>query len=241
MPNPINKIVFTAKQHQFLKNNYKTMTNQQLADALGLKITRVRHELYSIGLKRIQLQYWTPEQVSFLKNNYKRLGDTELAEIFAVKWFKNKPWTKNQIEKKRRYLKLKRTSKELTLIKNRNKLMGRFSECAKKRWQTTGQAVIGEKRIWFNEYDVPFVVIKTKTGFQPYNRWLWEKENGKIPSGMNVRILSEDKINFKITDLKLISNAENAVLNSVNRTPQELKTTKKLINKINKKLIKDAK
>lgn len=241
MPNPPNKIKFTSGQRLFLKENYAIMTNKQLADALGLRLTRVRMELYSMGLKRMELQYWTDEQTKFLTDNYREFGDTELAEIFEVKWHKPKGWTKKHIEKKRRYLKLKRTAAERKKIHKRNTAMGRWSECAKKRWATTGQAPIGEKRIWFTPDNHPFVVIKTKNGFVHYNRWLWEKEKGKIPPGMNVCIFSSDPLDYTIKDLKLLTNAELSARNSKRRIPSEFKETQKLIKAITKITIKHEK
>ncbi len=241
MPNPFNKIIFTPEMHQFLKDNYKQLTNRELADALGLKLTRTRTELYRLGLKRMEMEYWTPEQVQFLKDNYKEFGDTELAEIFEVKWYKAKGWTKKHIEKKRRYLKLKRTTAEKNAIKVRNTKMGRFAMCAKKRWETTGVAPEGEKRIWFHADNTFFVVIKTKQGFVHYNRWLWEKEKGEIPPGMVVRVFGDDKINYTIKDLKLITKAENARLNSNNRIPKELKEITTLTRKLNRIITKKSK
>lgn len=241
MPNPSNKIVFTPEMHQFLRDNYKTMTNRELAFALGLKLTRTRTELYKLGLKRMEMQYWTPEQVQFLKDNYKEFGDTELAEIFDVKWYKAKGWTKKHIEKKRRYLKLKRTTEEKKAINIRNAKMGRFKICNQKMWEKRGITPEGEKRIWFNSFNLPIVVIKTKTGFVHYNRWLWEKEKGAIPSGMNVVINGSDRINYTIKDLELITDAQLSARNSSNRLPKELRETQNLIRKINRKIIKNEK
>lgn len=230
------KIILNEKEKQFIRDNWLSMTNQQLADAMGLKITHLRILRYEMGLKHMEMEYWTPRQVEFLKKNYQEIGDTELAEIFEVKWNKNKGWTKKHIEKKRRYLKLKRTRSEIALIKRRNTMMGRFKDCAKKRWETTGVTEIGEKRVWFTSEDLPFVVIKTKKGFEHYNRWLWVKHFGKIPKGMNVVITGPDHIEYSIEDLTLMSNAELAVRNSKNRGPEELKETFKLIREINKKI-----
>ena len=53
--------------------------------------------------------------------------------------------------------------------------------------------------------------------------------------------MCDDKINYGIEDLKLVSFAENAHLNSINRTPPELKKTKELINKLTKKIIQHGK
>ena len=113
----------------------------------------------------MELQYWTAAQTRFLRDNYKAFGDTELAEIFEIKWFKAKGWTKKHIEKKRRYLKLKRTTEEKRQIKIRNTKMGRFKICNEKMWKKRGVTPVGEKRVWFNQLNTPFVVIKIKEGF----------------------------------------------------------------------------
>lgn len=240
MPNPTNKVIFTPEMHEFLRDNFERMTNKELAAALGLKITRTRIELYRLGLKRMQLEYWTDEQVAFLKANYQSLGDTELAELFSARWHKAKGWTKKHIEKKRRYLKLKRTAEECKAIQTRNAEMGRFNT-VNQRWKTTGQAEIGEKRVWFNSYNLPVVVIKTKNGFVHYNRWLWEKHKGKIPPKMNVVVNSEDRINYSINDLILLTDAELSARNTANRLPAELKETQNLIRTLNKNIIKNEK
>jgi hypothetical protein len=232
------KIMFSEEDIQFIKDNFQSMTNQQIADALGLKKTRVRTKAYELGLKRMELEYWTPKQVKFLKENYKEIGDSELAEIFSAKWYKAKGWTKKHIEKKRRYLKLKRTKLQIKKIHKRNVLMGRFKDCPINAWKTRGVAKIGDKRVWYRQDDTPFVVIKEKYGFVHYNRWLWEKHFGPIPKGMNVKITSDDKINYTEKDLILITNAENAILNSKNRLPPELQETFRLIKKINKQYLK---
>lgn len=230
-----NKIILEPHEKQFIKNNFYKMTNKELADALGLKLTKLREFAYNMGLKRMDLQYWTPEQIQFLKDNYKTIGDTELAEIFEIKWYKSKGWTKKHIEKKRRYLNLKRTKSEIKAIKQRNIKMGRFSECAKKRWETIGEAEIGEKRVWFTSANMPMVYIKTKKGFVPYNRWLWERKKGKIPKGCNVCIKEgADRVNFSINDLELLTNAQLSVRNTKNRLTPELSQAVKTIRQINR-------
>ena len=232
-----NKIILEPHEKQFIKDNFYTMKNQEIADALGLRLTKLRGFAYEMGLKRMELEYWTNEQVQFLKDHYKTKGDTELAEIFEVKWFKEKGWTKKHIEKKRRYLKLKRTSSQKRKIKIRNTLMGRFKECAIKRWESTGQTPIGEKRVWFQD-DRPFVVNKKKNGFVHYNQWLYEQHKGEIPSGMVVRNMSDKLLDVTIEDLEVITRAEHAKINSQSRTPEHLRQIKSLIKQLNKEILK---
>ncbi len=216
------------------------MTNDQIASALGLKKTVVRMMAYSLGLKRMELEYWTPEQVDFLKQNYKAIGDVELAEIFENEWPKNKGWTKKHIEKKRRYLFLKRTSEELKEIHNRNKKSGRLAVANRKRWEATGSNEIGTIVIWqMNNF--PIVHIKTESGYVHYNRWLWKKTNGTIPEGYNVvRKIGCPEIPT-LEFLELITKEEHARRNKRNymNLPSDLKEIITLRNKLTKSIKKN--
>ncbi|WP_417200080.1 hypothetical protein [Bizionia sp.] len=233
-----NKITLEPHEEAYIKTHFHKRTNRELADVLGLKLTRFRQLAYAMGLKRMELEYWTNEQIEFLRANYKEIGDSELAEVFEVKWHKEKGWTKKHIEKKRRYLKLKRTKAQINKIHKRNVLMGRFKICPIKAWETMGQAPDGEKRVWYHQDNSPFVVIKTKTGFVHYNPWLWEQHYGKPAKGMVIRNFSTKLLDVKITDLKLITREENARLNSKNRLPEHLRETQKLIRTLNKTIHK---
>lgn len=126
MPNPQNKITLTEAQTNFLKENWQTMTNKQLAAALGLNLTRTRTELYNLGLKRMELEYWTDQQIKYLRENFRRIGDKELAEIFNTKYPKQKSWKSHHIQKKMSYLGLKRNKLDWFLIKERNRENGSF-------------------------------------------------------------------------------------------------------------------
>lgn len=111
-----NRIDLSKKQIQFIRKNFETMSNPQIAKAIGVKLQYLRTKLYQMGLYRMHLEYWTEEQILFLRTNYQTKGDTELASIFNEKWPKNKIWTIKHIEKKRLYLNLKRTEEEVKAI-----------------------------------------------------------------------------------------------------------------------------
>src|SRR5690606_17520053 len=203
-----NKIILLPEEKKFLKENYQSMTNRQLADALELSLTKTRHFLYEMGLKRMEMEYWTDEQIDFLKKNYKTIGDTELAEIFEKKWPKNKKWTKQRMDKKREYLNLKRTPEELKNIKSRNKRLGRWADCASKMWDTIGRPKVGEIRVWLKSNGEPCKYVRLESGFVPYAPWLYEKEFGSIPEGMCVTFKDRDNMNVVPENLELISRAE---------------------------------
>ena len=126
MPNPANKIIFTKEQHQFLIDNYLDMTNQELANALGLKLTRVRMELSSLGLKRMEMEYWPDEAVDFLRDNYHKIGDREIVRIFKNRFPKKKGWSTRHVQKKLSQLGLKRNKMDWYCIKERNRDNGSY-------------------------------------------------------------------------------------------------------------------
>lgn len=232
------KVVLTKDEKEFIKTNHSKLTNQQLADALNLKLTTCRTLCYAMGLYRMRLEYWTDEQVVFLRAHYQVKGDTELAMIFNEKWHKNKGWTKKHIQKKRRYLNLKRSESEKKKIKERNTAMGMFADCAKKRWQTLGVTPVGEVRIWKTKHGYEYPVIKTADGFVHHNLWLWKKHYGDPEKGMVVRPVQTAPIIPDISELYLVTRAEHARLNasSYHGLPEDLKTAIKTTRKILKNL-----
>lgn len=93
------KIVLTKDQEDFLRSNWDKMTNRQLAKALGLNLTTTRSRLYALGLKRMEMEYFTEEMEDFLRDNYREIGDVEMAEMFEEIYPKKKPWTEKHIRR----------------------------------------------------------------------------------------------------------------------------------------------
>ncbi|HRS66302.1 MAG TPA: HNH endonuclease signature motif containing protein [Spirochaetia bacterium] len=201
------KIEWTDAMINFLIDNYRTLSNKQLADGLGLKLTSVRMKLYEMGYKRIDMEYWTPEQEQFLKDNFEQIGDVEMSELFEKKWPKIKKWTKTHIGKKRKYLDLFRTTEQIKAINERNIKMGRFSECAVKRWKKDIASPEGTIKIWMvSKYPAKFIKVNNK--YTPYAPWLYKKIFGDIPDGMVVSFKDGNNLNVVEENLMLITRSE---------------------------------
>lgn len=216
----------------FLKENHSELSNQELADALGLKITAVRHKCYELGLYKMKLEYWTADQITFLKENFQKKGDLELAQIFNEKWEKEKGWTKKHIEKKRKYLSLKRSEEEKEAIKENHKLKGVFIRGSQKTWATRGVFPEGTIRIWGNDK-----MIKTENGYQHLRVYNYRKLVGEIPKGMMVRHKDGNTLNCDAENLFLISRQEHAMLNVYNsygKYPEELRLQMRKLRKLNR-------
>ena len=231
------KHIWTQDEKQFLKDNFNDYTNPQLAKMLGLTLTVTRNKLYELGLKKMKLQYWTEEQIKFLIDNYKKIGDTELSEIFSSKWEKEKGWSKKHIEKKRRYLHLKRTPEQIKQIREDWTLKGLYAESNRKMWETRGITKVGDIRIWKNNYgNNSIAVIKTEEGFVHYNRWLYESTFRILKSNDLVVTKSGNPIAQGVEDLEVIDRKEHARRNSLLRYPEELRNTVQLIRELNKSI-----
>ena len=74
------------------------------------------------------------------------------------------------------------------------------------------------------------------------NKWklrqhiVWENENGKIPEGYIIVFKDKNIHNFELSNLKLISKAENMLTNSVHNYPKEVIPTLVVLNEIKHKL-----
>jgi hypothetical protein len=224
---------FTPKEEAFIRENFHLMSNRELARAVGLTQTIVRTRCYAMGLKKMEMDYWTPVMIRFLRANYRKMGDVELAEIFAKRWPKNKGWRQKHIAKKRMYLQLDRTAGEIVAIKLRNKKTGRWALCPVKRWDKTGRSPEGTIRTWRHTGAGSFFkVIKIGGKFVHYARWLYEQRFGKMPPGYVIGFKDLNNLNVVVENLESISRAEHVRRNG--RTiPADVREATKLINSLN--------
>lgn len=120
--------IWTDDMLLFLKDNFWMMTNRQLADGLGLRLTVLRNKTSELGLRRMEKpEPWTDDETAFLVNNYGALSDIEIAEHFksvggGIQG--KRVWTKKHVCKKRLLLDLHRTPAQLLAIVNRFHLPG---------------------------------------------------------------------------------------------------------------------
>lgn len=232
-----NAIVWTAQMLEYITTHWPTSTNKQLADALGLKLTTTRAKIHELGLKRMELSYWTEPMVAYLRQHYRTCGDVELAHYYEAHYPKNKPWLRQHIEKKRRYLGLSRTEAEISAIHARNVARGRFRICNEKRWAATGISAEGTVRWWkIHKGRHAVAMIKHGGRWLPWARVMWERHVGPIPAGSNVVFKNPACTDLQLENLELLTNqqlmirthsytsealSDNYVLGSLRISPQE--------------------
>jgi hypothetical protein len=208
------KNYLTPEQETLVWDN-RNLTAKTLAVLAEAKVWHVRYFLYSKGFRKMEVEYWTDEMVVFLKGNFKEIGDKELAAIFQERWPKNKPWTLKHIEKKRNYLHLKRTRKELYAIHHRNKRNGSWENAHKWMWQTRGVSPIGATRIWPDQQGTLRKYIRTEKGFESMPHTVWKEHNGDLPEGWKIRFKDGNPLNCELKNLDPVSREEHGRRNAL--------------------------
>lgn len=66
---------WTEEQLNFLKNNYKTMSFEELEKELGKSVSAIKQKAYDLQLTK---KFWSAEQIKFLKSNYEEMSIEEL-------------------------------------------------------------------------------------------------------------------------------------------------------------------
>lgn len=232
--------VWTPMMIDIVQENYKDMNVTELAQAMGVGLSAMRTKLYEMGFKKMEMEYWTEEQTKFLLDNYKTIGDKELAILFNGLWEKDKRWSFKHMEKKRLYLKLKRTPEELAAIKIRNTDRGCWMDTG--TWETRGEAPDGTVRIWKHSWPSKrgtvwreFKVIKVDGVYFHYARWLYEKTFGPMPAGYVTGFKDRDNMNVVSENLEAITRAEHARRNRI-KYPEEIMELEKILTQLNNTL-----
>lgn len=132
----------------------------------------------------MKIKKWTNKDVSLLKSWYTFIGDKEIS-IMLNDIHKKEIFTKKSIEKKRHYLKLKRTKEQVKLIMSDNTTISnlRIKE--------------GEITVQSNHN-----LIKINNKMVPYSRYIYEKTHGKIPDGYIIIHKDFDTLNDDIDNLE---------------------------------------
>ena len=67
------------------------------------------------------------------------------------------------------------------------------------------------------------------------HRYVWTQANGKIPRGFVVNFIDGNFMNCDLSNLRLKTRGEMAVMNSIHRYPAEVRDLIKLTNKLKNK------
>jgi len=227
----IYSIFYTPEENDFLKNNFFSMTNGQLCDAINsmrnspIKQSSLLNQCRRLGLQRgIQIR-WSKEDIEFLKANYKTHGYTELAMMLNERksTFRiidgqkvYRIFNKKHVEKKQELLGLKHTDEETYKIRVRNNQIFNLGYTYENNdWSLGYRTAFPENqiRVW-THHGKSYKYIKIDGKFVFYSRYQWEQKHGPIPSDKILNCKTNDQLNCDPENWELISRGEAVALNT---------------------------
>jgi hypothetical protein len=183
--------IFSVEQQKLVKEHYGNMPLRAIADALNKKfgtsftLWSVRHYCESSGIYRKKNAAHTPEMLQFLKDNIKGKKHKELTKLF-------------------------------------NKYFGVNLSCSNIR-QFLSKYKVTHHTKWGGQIKYPagteilrngYINIKTQDNrIIKKQQYIWELEHGKIPEGSNVIFLDNDRTNFNLDNLALVTDTEHFLMN----------------------------
>ena len=194
-----NHFTLSVSEIKWLTLNLHNYTSKQLFEYIMANrpeetragYTTFRTALYKKKLKKCNILRWTKKETNFLLENYKAIGNIQLAKELSTK---RRPFTKKNVEKKIKLLKLKRTKWELRAIMDNHKNNGAYATGNANMWKTRGKAKDGERRVWLCNGS-PRVVVKVDGVFVHYARHRFLELNGSINAGFKVYLKDGNPLN----------------------------------------------
>lgn len=194
------------EEEQYLINNIKELTDQEIADNLGFSKNRVLIKLYKLKLRPAEFKHFSFDEIQVIIDNYKTLSYSEIGQLIG-----RSRWS---IKYKTKCLGLKRTPEEARKIQDRCCYKSNFKKgglppttlydgCITERKDNRGRSykfIRLSKGVWKH--------------LQIYN---WEIKYGDIPKQMVLACVNGDTLNCDCNNWELITKEENLLRNSGQR------------------------
>lgn len=223
---------YTAEQKAWFKEFIPGHGSQETAEAFtkkfGIPITASRVHAYMSnnhirsntrrGIAPGANKVWTHEIIEFLKANNKCVSAKQMAQMLNEKF--NTDFNSTQVKGIRARLKIK------------SGISGRFEKGhVPPNKGRKGYHTPGSEKGWFKKGHTPYNHMKVgdeawttdgylKVKIAEPNKWKhkhvleWEKVNGKVPEGYVLIFRSGDRSDCSVENLKLVTKAEHAIMNS---------------------------
>lgn len=201
----IGRTDFTAAEDKFIRDNYLTMPIKPLGDKIGRSYTGVMNRIKVLGLK-------LPQDI---RDQRKKIGQIKKGNVSFNKGKKQTEYMSAQA--------IARTKK--TRFKKGN--------APHNTKEKDGVITIRNDRMKSGKL-IQYKYIRLSLGvWYPYHQHKWEKKYGKIPASHCLWFKDGNSLNCKLSNLELITRAENMKRNTIQRYPKEVQSSIKLLSKLN--------
>lgn len=175
---------------------------------------------------------WTDEVIQFMIDNYKGKDNIELAKLLNDKFNLNTNGARiSNVKanlKRRKGIDL-RTGINRGCIKKGNVPFNKGKKMSKEQYEKCKATMFKKGNIPPNRRELfeeridedGYIKIKIQDGklndnWKYKHRYIYEQHYGEIPNGYKVIFLDNNKTNFDINNLKLVSSAEELIMNNNN-------------------------
>lgn len=212
---------WTAEEDAYLAAHFKQKKKAELARALNRTRNAVQTRLYKLRLVRGDRRPWTHREDNYLRRHYLTMKNRELGQalgrsLFAVYSRLTKLGIERPAEVRERLQASTQFQKGQTPF---NKgLKGIHHSPAtefKPGHRPANTKYDGCIRLRYHKrskHPMKFIRI-AKMVWVPLHRHIWEKKHGPIPAGHLISFKDGNSMNCKLSNLRLISKAENALRN----------------------------
>jgi hypothetical protein len=196
--------VLNDSQKKEINLKWQTLSNDELYKHLVVNFdykgcsTSLRTYMYTNGMKKTNCLRWFPHETKYLLDNYQTKGNIEIAKKLSTK---KRPFTKKNIQKKMRLLKISRTPAELQNIIKSHVKQGLYSKANFKNW-VERKIKEGQKVVQITD-GRPKVMIKSNGLLTPYARFRYEQLHGTIEKGMRVHFKDCNPLNISDENMEL--------------------------------------
>ena len=201
----LSRIGFTItdQQKDFVLNNFKTLGISETCNQSQLK----RHQVYQLlvrnGIKLAQWNQFTDEEEKIIRDNFTEMSNAEIGVLLNR--------TSDSIHAKLQLLKLKRTSNQVVKIRRRTCSNSYFPKGhLPHNTKSDGEISI---RVYENAKSQKYIRVSL-ANWMPLQLFNWEQVNGMIPEGMVLRCLSDNTLDCKPNNWKLINRTEHLEKNA---------------------------
>lgn len=195
------------KGDAFIKKNYLTMPQKQMAKELNRSHCYVRGRLKKLKLK-------IPKKI---RDAFKRRGQIKKG---SVSWNKGRKMSKERYERC-----------APTMFKKGNIPANTMHD---------GAIVKRQYRIHRNGRVYKWIRI-SKANWRMLHVFNWEKKKGKVPKGSMVAFKTKNTMNCNVSNLFLITMADNMLRNTIHRYPEDVKAGIRLVASLNRRIRKTIK
>ncbi|MGM0607088.1 MAG: hypothetical protein ACQESP_01590 [Candidatus Muiribacteriota bacterium] len=145
------------EEENFLRENYKNISNVDLAEKFGVTVIAIQRKLSRLGCIRQKQKKWTSVEEEFLRKNFMKMSDEEISRHFDV--------TPISIRRKLHRLGLSRLQekkKNMRKTQLRKKIMGRVTR--KRKQKKENYADIYKITKEYKEFDKIYHEVWRKEG-----------------------------------------------------------------------------